>query len=398
MSLGLRTVSVVATAVLCAGRAAEAKVTFSLDYSLDPVGGIFDSSTVEGQQARATVQRAAHVLSDRLLDNLTAITPGGGNTWSPRVVNPATGVLITPGVTSVAANEIRVYVGSQSLGTTPEVGVAYAGTASAAGAQAFVDNATSRGQAGALTTPKTDYGPWGGSVAFDWDTNWYVGQATTGLTPNKMDLFSVAVHELVHLLGFSGSQPSYANLAPGSTFNGAIAKSVNGGVTPTVTGSHWLNMTSKVGIGGTSQTALMDAGLPSGVRRRVTLLDWAALDDLGWSLATPGDANANGVVSFADYQALERGFGKSDATWATGDFNEDGVVNFADFRILYDNMGLRADGTLEPTAAADRAALAALAPAFGGQVPEPAAGGVLALAAGWAMTRRGGGGRVRRAR
>jgi hypothetical protein len=124
------------------------------------------------------------------------------------------------------------------------------------------------------------------------------------------------------------------------------------------------------------------------VRRRVTLLDWAALDDLGWSLATPGDANANGVVNFADYQALERGFARPNATWASGDFNEDGVVSFADFKILYDNMGLRADGTLAPTAEADRAALAALAGAFGGEVPEP--GGVVlgVLGVGWVVRRR----------
>jgi hypothetical protein len=378
-----------AAAILCAGGAAEAKVTFSLDYSLDPAGGIFDASTTDGQQARATMQRAAQALSDRVLDSLTAITPGGGNTWSPRIVNPATGLVVTPALASLAAGDIKVYVGSQSLGTTTEVGVAFAGTATAGGAPSFIDNAASRGQAGALTTPKTDYGPWGGSVSFDWDTNWYVGQATTGLTPNKMDLFTVAVHELVHLLGFSASQPSYANLAPGSTFNGAKAKAANGGVAPTVTGSHWLTMTSKVGVNGVSQTALMDAGLPSGVRRRITLLDWAALDDLGWSLATPGDANANGVVSFADYQALERGFGKPDATWATGDFNEDGAMTFADFKILYDNMGLRADGTLAPTAEADRTALAALAPAFGGEVPEPGGwmvGGVLGM--GWVVARR----------
>jgi hypothetical protein len=361
--------------MVCAGRAAEGKVTFTLDYSMDPAGGIFDTSTPDGQAARGVMQRAAQVLSDRILDNLTAITPGGGNTWSPRVVNPATGLLVTPGVTSVGANEIRVYVGSQSLGLNTEVGVAYAGTAVVGGGQSFVDNAASRGQAGALATPKTDYGPWGGSISFDWDTNWYVGQAATGLTPNKMDLFTVAVHELVHLLGFSASQPSYANLAPGSTFNGANAKATNGGVAPTVSGSHWLNMTSRVGIGGAAQTSLMDAALPSGVRRRVTLLDWAALDDLGWSPATPGDANANGVVNFADYQALERGFGRPDATWASGDFNEDGVVSFADFKILYDNMGLRADGTYSPTAEADRAALAGLAGAFGAEVPEP--GGVV---------------------
>jgi hypothetical protein len=93
------------------------------------------------------------------------------------------------------------------------------------------------------------------------------------------------------------------------------------------------------------------------------------------------------VVNFADYQALERGFGKPDATWASGDFNEDGVVSFADFKILYDNMGLRADGTYAPTAEVDRAALAPLAGAFGGEVPEPGGMGIV-LGIAWVVMGR----------
>ena len=34
------------------------------------------------------------------------------------------------------------------------------------------------------------------------------------------------------------------------------------------------------GTGGTVQAALMNPGVPTGVRRRMTLLDWAALDDV----------------------------------------------------------------------------------------------------------------------
>jgi len=373
--------------LLCAGARAEAKVSFALDFSLDSLGGLFDPTTTDGQLARATMSRAAQVFSDRLLDNLTAISPSGTNTWTPTVVNPATGLNRTPAFTGgVAANVIKVYVGSGPLDTT-EVGRAYAGTAARDGTQAFKDNADSRGQGGALTTPKTDYGPWGGSIAFDWSTDWNLGLTTGGLTPNKVDLYTVALHELIHLLGFSGTQPSYTNLVAGSAFTGANAKAANGGlVAPSVSGSHWLGMSSVVGLSGSSQTALMDASLPTGVRRRVTLLDWAALDDVGWTLAPLGDADANGVVGFTDYQAMQRGWGKTgaSASWAGGDFNEDGVVNVGDFRILYDHMGLRADGTLSPTAAEDRAAVASAAAAMGIEVPEPGLGG--AVLVGFAMT------------
>jgi hypothetical protein len=41
--------------MVCAGGGAEAKVTFTLDYSMDPAGGIFDSSTVDGQAARGVM-------------------------------------------------------------------------------------------------------------------------------------------------------------------------------------------------------------------------------------------------------------------------------------------------------------------------------------------------------
>src|SRR4051812_4900916 len=114
--------AVVSAFVLGAGVGAEAKVSFLLDYSLDSAGGVFDSTTADGQQARVTMARAAQVFSDRILDNLTAITPSGTNTWSPTVVNPATGASKTNAFTGgLGANVIRVFVGSGQLNAT-EVG------------------------------------------------------------------------------------------------------------------------------------------------------------------------------------------------------------------------------------------------------------------------------------
>lgn len=51
-----------------------------------------------------------------------------------------------------------------------------------------------------------------------------------------------------------------------------------------------------------------------------------------------GDANADGLIGYADYQALEAGYGKS-GTWSTGDFNADGRVTFADYQLLEAAVG-----------------------------------------------------------
>jgi hypothetical protein len=88
------------------------------------------------------------------------------------------------------------------------------------------------------------------------------------------------------------------------------------------------------------------------------------------TLVLPGDANGDSVVSFADFQRLERGFGNGDAGWQDGDFNSDGLVNQADFLLLRENFGHRRDGT--PTA---DGALPEMA-----QVPEPYGAALVACA------------------
>jgi hypothetical protein len=361
----------------CAAMAARGKVVISLDYSLDGPDGMFDATTAQGRAARAAMERAAQVYADRFVDNLTAITSGGGNSWSGRIVNPGTGdANYAPGLTGVAANVIKVYVGGREF-TGLDVANGGAGGADVTGSSAFQANAASRGQAGALASPATDVGPWGGSVAFDTATNWYFGLGAGGLSPSTVDFLSVATHELAHLLGFSSSQASWEDLVSSGRFTGAAATAVNGGVAPTVSGSHWLGMTSRVGsASGPVQVALMEASVTTGVRRRVTLLDWAALDDIGWELARPGDATADGVVDYRDFQAFELGFGvKEGARWSQGDFNEDGAVDLADFRVLM--RGLQ--GTSG----------AAAAEAWAGvNAPEPGIGAILAGAGMMVMRRR----------
>src|SRR5204862_423411 len=63
-------------------------------------------------------------------------------------------------------------------------------------------------QGGALASPPTDVGPWGGSIGFDknWGS-WYFSLESSGISSGQLDFFTVAEHELGHLLGFNNSNP-----------------------------------------------------------------------------------------------------------------------------------------------------------------------------------------------
>jgi hypothetical protein len=77
-----------------------------------------------------------------------------------------------------------------------------------------------------------------------------------------------------------------------------------------------------------------------------------------------GDANIDGLVNLADFNALASNFGQSGKLWHQGDFNYDSLVNLADFNLLAGNFGLSAAGS--EVTPQDWANLAAA-------VPEPAA-------------------------
>ncbi|HEY1376429.1 MAG TPA: carbohydrate-binding protein, partial [Gemmataceae bacterium] len=80
--------------------------------------------------------------------------------------------------------------------------------------------------------------------------------------------------------------------------------------------------------------------------------------NFNWIRIAPldGDANLDGKVNFADYQALELAYGKAVDPWAPGDFDGDGASGNNDVRLLLANYG----ASITPAVPAD-------------PVPEPAA-------------------------
>ena len=131
----------------------------TIDYSLD-TNGFFDDPA-----RRTRLQAALNTLIAPLNDDLDAIVPQGGNTWSATFTHPGTGQAHQVDDMVVARNEIVIFAGGRDLGGS--VGLGELGGTTAGGAQGFQDTVASRGQAGALLATPTDIGIWGGAISFD---------------------------------------------------------------------------------------------------------------------------------------------------------------------------------------------------------------------------------------
>ncbi len=278
---------------------ARATVAFQFDYSFD-TSGFFSGGNIG---RRTLLEDAATVFTSRITDTLDAITPGGVNSWTAVTFNPSdTGTNISVSNLLVDLNTIIVYVGASDLpGST--IGLGGPGGFSVGGTQGFVDTVVGRGQAGALLAQasRTDFGPWGGSLAFDSLTNWYFDSnpSTVETFTGQNDFYSVAVHELGHLLGL-GTADSWDNLVSGGAFTGVNSVLANGGnVTLSAGLDHWAEGTMSTLVGTlTAQEAAMDPSLTTGSRKFFTTLDFAGLDDIGWSLtAIPEPATFGWVAA-----------------------------------------------------------------------------------------------------
>lgn len=297
---------------------AAAVASISMAGSAQAIEFVFDYSYDDGfmtLERRAMLEQAASVLEMRITDELGAIGPDG--TFRSRIFfsSPATGQSANEQSAVIGANQLRVYVGNRGLGE----GVTHnsAGTvASPTGGSGDAFNAyraamMSRGQAGVLTSPQTDFGPWGGALAFNSAMAYYFdNDLSTTESFEGYDFYTAALRGLIGILGFGGglvsnTAASYTAQADTANmlFNGVNAVAENGGVAVALDAESYRFLGESVAstVGGLSQTALMTRTLSAGERRQVTDLDWAVLSDIGWHVAA--------VPEPADYAMLLAGLG-----------------------------------------------------------------------------------------
>ncbi|HAZ59994.1 MAG TPA: hypothetical protein DCY89_00310 [Gammaproteobacteria bacterium] len=249
----------------------------------------FDDTGFFTQARRNVLEAAGAFWSGVLADTLNAITPSGSNTWTAITTDPRNINLdVSVSNLQVAADAILIFAGATNL-----TGLAVGGPGgyNASGTGAFLQNVEARGEVGAtLGATAGEFAPWGGTISFDSDRNWYFdADVSTTEAFSGFDFYSVALHEIAHVLGFGTSDAWFARVN-GAQFTGALANAAFGGNVPLfgAGGEHFAQGTMST-VGGQPQEAAMDPDIAAGVRKHMTRLDLAALDDIGWDINYPLD-------------------------------------------------------------------------------------------------------------
>jgi hypothetical protein len=106
----------------------------------------------------------------------------------------------------------------------------------------------------------------------------------------KNDFYSVALHEILHALGFGASDSWQAHVTGGHSWNGSQVVGLLGTGTNVlgVDDAHIAEglMSARLSDGGV-QEAVMDPSLTVGTRKTLTWLDLAFLRDIGWQTVVP---------------------------------------------------------------------------------------------------------------
>lgn len=262
--------------LLATSQPAFANIDVQFDYRYDS-SGFFTGANSSRQNL---LNAAASVFETRFKDSLTAIAPSGSNSFDARFFQPDTGSTTQiPGL-SIGADQIVVFVGAYNLGSKLAVGGPGGFSFPGIPTPGFVENASGRGEAGALGPVKTDFGPWGGAMSFNSASNWYLDQDTnTDESFSGFDLYSVVVHELAHVLGF-GTAASFKNLIAGGVFTGSAVNALTGHNPSMTSDGHW-----ESGLKYLGQEVAMDPSIAAGQRKQFTELDFAAMKDMGWEVS-----------------------------------------------------------------------------------------------------------------
>jgi hypothetical protein len=300
------------TALLFSVSQSASALMIKFDYTYDDNKFFGEKGSIQ----RDVLQHAGEYWGTRINDNLTAAisTQPGVQSYDVNIRHPSTGAKIGTGNDatpderlnnfSVQKNEYIIYVGARNLGASTLGTASFGGSGNIWG---DLNNFTTRGQTGAeLDNPNpTDFSSWGGWASFDNknSTNWYFDEDTSTFDAReqgalflegKTDFFSVALHEIGHVLGIGTARTwDIQQEVQGEDiiFTGLNVNEVATGDVFLVDGERDHFVDGTMGFGGglfQDQEALMD---PSAVdptafltRKLPTNLDLAALQDVGWEV------------------------------------------------------------------------------------------------------------------
>lgn len=349
-----------ALALLSSSGSVRATFTITLDYSHDTAGSNFFSA---GSAARAALEAAAAdinaILGTSLGDITTAdphetFTAGHSVRFDPtfHYTNPDTGAAETITEANIlATDEFRLFVGGRNLTSTTlaqggRAGISYSAgaTSNSGGIVAATDAAEAAfnaeyGRGGPImdtlsgsftfspTTAPFDltFGPTFGNLWFDTDTNndtfedsaaeldsWWHYDHTSTVAAGQYDIYTVALHEILHAIGFGTSDAFDGNISGTEDWTGAaVIAELGSGTNVLHTDSSHIDLSlssTRISDGG-SQSPVMLPSIGSGSRRELTNLDAAFLTDMGFSIVAvpePGTFLALSPILLASAVGIRR--------------------------------------------------------------------------------------------
>lgn len=291
-------------------------LTIRIDYSYDT------SNFFNTQQKRNAIEAVAACYGQLIHDNLLRIDPAEfqSASWTATFFHPATGTSTGISNLIVPENTIIIYVGARVLSGSL-LGQGGPGGFSASGFTPWFARIKGRGSPAAAIDPasaRTDFSPWGGSIAFDSDRTWNFSQSQNLA---GTEFVTVALHEMGHVLGI-GLADSWKNRISNNLFTGPAAQRSNGSQ-PQVEADagHFKSPVS----GTLTSEAFGSFGMPHGTSRPVLMLasstdnsvhldvasdlDLAGLVDIGWQ-----------VVPTSGLSITSLGPGQASFTWRSSSF------------------------------------------------------------------------------
>lgn len=249
--------------------------SINFDYTYD-TAGFFTT------EAKTTLAQVSTLYGSLITTELSAIQPSGSNMWNMDIANPVTQVDETIYNPTVAANTVTIFVGGSDLG---QLGLGGPGGLGGTGNVAWIETILYRGVPGAKEGMAAS--PWGGTISFNNSTNWNF--SLDNPTPLQLDFYSVALHEVAHVLGIGTSAAWQSFVRSGNQFIGPASTAANDGTYPglNTANDHWNSSLTSINLDGNLQQPAMSPQIMAGQRKTLTQLDLAGLTDVGWTVVTP---------------------------------------------------------------------------------------------------------------
>jgi hypothetical protein len=344
-----------------------------------PAGVLFHTNL--DMTAKNAINAAASDLSAAITSTLNAINTDvyvGQNGNPPttatfdmkyNVSNPSGAGQSEISAATIVANTVTMRVGAKSLlGSTLGVGgpngigfdVALSGSptqyvGAVSNVEPLIESAYKRGGGpiigtlagnlewdGFVANYSIDYGIAYGSLAFDKDStnettlnNYWHFNHTTPVAAGKNDLYSVALHEMLHAIGIGVSSSWTSRVSGGVNWTGPEVAALYGSGTGLVSSGHITEGITSTRISdGAPQEVVMDPTITQGTRKSLTALDLAFLRDIGYStiiptIFSPADFNEDGDVDGADLLTWRNAYGSN----ANGDTDADSDTDGRDFLV-----------------------------------------------------------------